>query len=127
MPRILIIDDDDISRDVLRAILESDDHDVEEAEDGQIAIDMVRESVPDLVITDIFMPGKGGVDTIEELKVMEPELRIVAITGGAAFSSFEALEEARKHGARKALTKPFDRKEILRTVRELLQQDQVSS
>lgn len=116
MARILIIDDDDPTRLVLRAILEQADHEVLEASDGLEGVQRFREEAPDLVITDILMPEKEGLETIQELRRDFPEIKIIAISGSGA----NYLSWAEEFGALRTFFKPFDRKKILAAVQELV-------
>ena len=116
MARILIIDDDDPARFALRAILEHADHEVLEASNGLEGVKRFREEAPDLVITDILMPEKEGLETIQELRRDFPQIRIIAISGSGA----NYLSWAEEFGALRTFLKPFDRKEILAAVQDLL-------
>jgi CheY-like chemotaxis protein len=80
MPRILVVDDDPISRQVLKAMLEKEGHLVTEAEDGVKAVQGYDRSQIDLVITDIFMPEKEGVQTVRELMNVNPDVKIIAVS-----------------------------------------------
>ena len=82
MPRILIIDDERQIRELLRDILEDAGYDVAEAADGQEAIKIQRGEPADLIITDLIMPEKEGIETIRELKQSYPDVRIIAMSGG---------------------------------------------
>jgi len=82
MGRILIIGDDLDIRQWLRAILESDGHDITGAEDGLEAIDLHKIKSFDLIITDIMMPKKSGFEVIKELKTSDPDLPIIVVYGG---------------------------------------------
>ena len=82
MALILIIDDDDQIRRVLRKTLERDGYDVADAPNGKEGIRLYRENPADLVITDIIMPEKEGIETIRELRRDFPEVKIIAISGG---------------------------------------------
>lgn len=121
MARILIIDDDEIIRVLLREILEEAGHEVEDAPDGRAGLRCFRKSAPDLVITDILMPEKDGVELIMELQDLNPRVRIVAMSGGgrgldAAFN----LRMAQDFGARRVLVKPFTRSQAMEMVNEAL-------
>ncbi|MBF0140399.1 MAG: response regulator [Magnetococcales bacterium] len=107
MARILIIDDDEIIRDYLRVILE-DNHIIHEARDGEEGIDLYRKHFFDLVITDILMPARDGIEVIVEITDSFPDARIIAISGGGRGleASFN-LEMAKKCGAMRVLKKPF--------------------
>ena len=87
MKKILIADDEAPMRMVMRALLEDGDYEVLEAGDGNEAIRIVEDDAPDLLITDILMPGKAGIETIKELRQDHPNLRIIAMSGGGRIGS----------------------------------------
>jgi DNA-binding response OmpR family regulator len=119
MARILVIDDDEEVRQMLRRILEHDGHEVEEAANGDLGIRAFKANPADLVITDIIMPDKEGIETIRDLHRAYPDLKIIAISGGGRVGPSDYLHAARMLGAKRTFTKPFSRQEILDTVHEL--------
>ena len=119
MPRILIIDDDRVSREFLRRILEPEGHDITEAPNGRMGVRVFREAPFDLVITDIFMPEGDGLETIRELRNEFPHVKIIAISAGST-KGFDMLDAATSFGALRTLTKPFDREVFVGAVKELL-------
>jgi CheY-like chemotaxis protein len=120
MARILVIDDDTTIRLSLKLALEDADHQVEEAADGQEGIDRFRANPVDLVVTDIFMPEKEGMELIHEIKRDRPETKIIAISGGGRMNPDDYLNIARRLGADRTLLKPFDIELLLDTVDGLL-------
>ncbi len=82
MPRILVIEDEIQVRRLTRQMLELEGFEVLEAGDGDTGLQMFAENSIDLVITDIIMPGKEGIETILELKQKRPDIKIIAISGG---------------------------------------------
>ena len=120
MADILIIDDDGAVRATLRKVLERAGHDVREAEEGHAGGKAIETRLPDLVITDLIMPGKEGIETIVDLREEYPELKILAISGGGAIDPGGPLEDARLFGADRTMAKPFSMDELIRTVDELL-------
>jgi len=119
--RILIIDDEELFRQMLKQMLEQAGHEVMEAADGNQGLALFHEHPADLVITDMFMPEKDGISTIHDLKEEFPDLKLIAVTGGGnRRRGFEYLEFAGKIGADRAMSKPFERKEILTAIEELL-------
>jgi DNA-binding response OmpR family regulator len=115
--RILIIDDDEQFRQMLRRILEHEGYEVIEACDGRQGIERFSEMPADLVITDIVMPVKEGVETILEIKEAHPEVKFIAVSGGG-WHAFEIdFDMARTLGAR-TLKKPFRQKELLKVIEE---------
>ncbi|MBF0447623.1 MAG: response regulator [Magnetococcales bacterium] len=121
MARILIIEDERQVREVLKQMLERAGFEVETAFNGIDGIENFKKNPIDLVITDILMPEKDGLETIEELTKLQPGLPILAISGGGPGEKAQfALDVAEQCGARRILAKPFSRKEILAIVHELL-------
>ncbi|MBF0435499.1 MAG: response regulator [Magnetococcales bacterium] len=122
MARILIIDDEEIIRDYLRVILE-DNHIIHEARDGGEGIDLYRKHFFDLVITDILMPARDGIEVIVEITDSFPDARIIAISGGGRGleASFN-LEMAKKCGAMRVLKKPFFPEDMRIAVSDVLTQ-----
>lgn len=122
MKSILIMDDDDKFRKMLRKMLEIAGYEVVEAPDGEVGMELYRENPTDLIILDIFMPWKEGLETIMELRRDFPESKILAISGGGKMGYYDYLAKARRLGAQKSLTKPFERQEMLEVIEELLAQ-----
>jgi two-component system, chemotaxis family, chemotaxis protein CheY len=121
MPTILIIEDTSEIRDILRRVLERAGYTVLEAPDGEVGTRMYREHRADLIITDIIMPEKEGLETIMELRKDFPDIKIIAISGGgSAMSGTACLNLARKLGAAVTLNKPLEFKQLLDSVRSLL-------
>jgi CheY-like chemotaxis protein len=121
--KILVVDDDEDFRDLLTEIFEQAGYGVIEAVDGEQAIGRFRENQIGLVITDMVMPKKEGIEVILELCRDYPEIPIIAISGGGRLSSDDYLAWAEECGAARAFTKPFERQQILGAVQELLKQE----
>jgi DNA-binding response OmpR family regulator len=119
MPRILIIDDEPDARLVLRDILETEGYQVQEAANGAEALIQCRVAPVDLVITDIFMPKKDGLEFIVELRDRNALLPIIAVSGGGTRVN-DGLQLAPKLGATAILPKPFKAVEILGAVKSAL-------
>lgn len=122
MARILVVDDDEQVRSMIKLTLERRGHLVLEAADGVQAIQAYDPARIDLVITDIVMPEKEGIETIMELRGIKPDVRIIAISGGGRISPQDYLKWARRFGVEHTFTKPVDREQLLRSVDELLAQ-----
>lgn len=120
MPRILVIDDEEGTREVLKSMLELDGHEVDVAANGARGIEQFEKEPADLVIVDIFMPEKGGIETIMELKKAKPGLKIVAISGDTRLGPQRLLNWAKKAGADLTLTKPLEIVDINSAIKELL-------
>jgi len=121
MARILLIDDDDQFRMLLRKMLEKAGYkDIEEANDGRTGMKLFRQRPFDLVITDIIMPDKEGIETIMELTSEYPQMKIIAMSGGGSVGPQGYLEMAKRLGASRTLEKPFKYSDFLDIVQELL-------
>ncbi len=121
MARILIIDDDNEFREMVREILiEADFNSIEEAVNGGVGMKLLRQQSFDLVITDIVMPEKEGIETIIELNRDYPGIKIIAMSGGGKRGNQNYLEMAQYLGASRILAKPFQRSDLIKTVKELL-------
>jgi DNA-binding response OmpR family regulator len=105
--RVLVVDDNPDLRDSLSILLVRLGYDAEGARDGQQAMDIQRSRPADILITDIFMPGKDGIETIEAFRREWPRIRIVAMSGGGAIAMRDYLEVAPDIGADAVLRKPF--------------------
>lgn len=120
MASILLIDDNDVFIEALRSVLQNVGHDVRMARSGQEALDGFADARPDLVITDMVMPDKDGIETIIELKQLDPGLRIIAMSGGGRVEPEVYLHTAACLGALRVLAKPFDEQQLLEAVRDVL-------
>lgn len=121
MSKILIIDDEPQIQNMLKKLLKEEGYDVFSASDGNEGINMYRANPYDLVITDIIMPEKEGLETIRELKKIDPDVKIIVMTGGSnKYSSDMYLELGVKFGAITAFEKPIRRNELLKKIREIL-------
>ncbi|MBI3758100.1 MAG: response regulator [Deltaproteobacteria bacterium] len=123
MTHILVIDDETSVRTLMRQVLEEEGYQVDEAGDGEEGLARLQATLADLVITDIFMPHKEGIETIRELRHRFPGVKIVAISGGGRQSRLEPpLSEAQLFGAHHTLAKPFTPQELLAVVNTTLSQ-----
>lgn len=120
MARILIIDDEEEVRLVLREAFEYIGHEVVEAGDGQEGLQHYRATTPDLIITDLWMPVKGGLETIRELRREAPEVRIIAMSGGFSRDGVDGLDLAKQLGAQRVFLKPLRIPEMFDAVCEIL-------
>lgn len=120
MPRILIIEDEVQVRKLTRQMLEMEGFEVLEAGDGDSGLKTFTENEIDLIITDIIMPGKEGIETILELRRENPGVKIIAMSGGGRMGPDGYLELARKFGANQTFRKPFDRLELVQAVKDLI-------
>ena len=121
MARILIIDDNDATRDVLRQALERAGYEVVEAPDGRIGLEHQRAMPAEVIITDILMPEQEGFETIRELRRDFPTAGIIAMSGGGQIGCDTLLTIAERLGAQRVLQKPFGLRDMLDAVQQLLQ------
>ena len=119
MHKILVVDDDPGIRDMLRDMLEREHYQVLVAANGAEAIEVYATEPASVVITDIIMPEKEGIETIMELTRINPLAKIIAISGGGRFMAESYLEIAREIKAAYTFSKPFKRTEILDAIRQL--------
>lgn len=120
MARILVVDDEVGIRTLVRNMLVRDGHEVTTARDGVEALQVVDREAIDLVITDLIMPEKEGVETISELRTRFPAIKIIAMSGGGMGGATDYLRMARALGAGQTLAKPFTRDDLLKLVKAAL-------
>ena len=120
MARILVIEDDEMVRELLQEILARAGYEVAQAPDGEVGIRLYRNEPADVVITDLVMPNKEGIETIMEMRRDFPDVKIIAISGGGHSSPTRHLDMAKQLGAQRTLAKPFLPHDILNAVRELV-------
>jgi len=123
--RILIVDDEEVLRDVLHAVLQREGFEVVLAASGEQALSILDgDEAIDLVILDIMLPGISGIDTLRAVRISNPQLPVIIIT---AYSSIDGAIEAMKHGAFHYIPKPFKNEEVVLTVNKALEQRRLSS
>jgi DNA-binding NtrC family response regulator len=120
MAHILLIDDDELFRKMLRATLEQMGHTVTEARDGKEGLALHQLKPADLVITDLIMPEKEGIEMILALHRLQPGLKIIAMSGGGRLPAKDHLHIAKKLGAAWVLAKPFAQEAMAIAIAELL-------
>lgn len=120
MVSVLVVDDERLNRTTLSEMLCAGGHGVTEVENGQLALSYLEHHVVDVVVTDVIMPGKNGLEMISEINLQHPNTKIVAISGSARSSRSGALASALALGADGTLTKPFRKKALLDLVDALL-------
>jgi CheY-like chemotaxis protein len=121
MACILIIDDDVALRMTLREILEQAGYEVVEASDGQEGLQRYRATAIDMILIDLLMPGYEGLETIRALRQADPQVKIIAMSGGGQTGRMNFLEVAAVLGAQRTLPKPFSRQGLLEAVHALMQ------
>jgi DNA-binding response OmpR family regulator len=118
---LLVIDDDEQYRRLVRRMLETAGHEVLDAPDAAVGQALFREHGPDLVITDILMPETDGIELITSLRRERPNVRIIAISGGGKCPPDVYLTSSQYLGATRALSKPFRKDELLEAVNSVLE------
>ena len=120
MPSILLIEDDDLFRETVALVLTERGFTITQARDGVEGTRMFRAEPTDLVITDIVMPNKEGLATVMELHRENPDLGIIAMSGGLAVDAPLYLKLAGNFGAARMLRKPFDLPTLFQAIDEVL-------
>ncbi|HXX74203.1 MAG TPA: response regulator [Nitrospiraceae bacterium] len=119
MSSVLVVDDEEQARQVIRETLERAGHHVREARDGKEALLLFRQSHADLVIMDILMPDQDGLESIVSLRREYPKVKVIAITGGTdMIGILTFLDVAKMLGATRTLQKPFEMRALLDAVAE---------
>ena len=123
MPRqILVIDDEQSIRTLLKQVFERHGYQVLVAPNGDVGVQQFKENHVDLVILDLIMPEKDGIETIRELKSLDADIKIIAISGGGIIKPELYLKLARKFGAIYSFQKPINNDEITTFVKTLFPQ-----
>ncbi len=112
---IVIVDDETVSRKILRARLEAAGHEVQEAKDGQEGVDLFTADPPDVALVDLIMPVKDGTETIKEIRELHPSAKIIAMSAGAY--DYPAVE--RVPGANRTFSKPLEMDQVLEAIEAL--------
>lgn len=120
MPRILIVDDDANLRILIRQMLEPFGFEIDEAEDGRDAMCKFRVQCADLVLCDIFMPEKNGIELLEELPREFLGVKIIVMSGGGFGGKVHMLQTAQFLGAAAILHKPFEQTDLLEVIQKVL-------
>ena len=125
MHRILIIEDDAAIRAAVELILDHEGYSVALAPDGDAGLDLLRSAAFDLVIVDIFMPGRGGLETIPLIREISPKLPVIATSGASARGSAsgstdDVLGKAIEFGAACVIHKPFRPRDLLQAIEQCL-------
>jgi DNA-binding response OmpR family regulator len=121
MARIMVIDDDAGIRELLTRILEAAGHEAVVAPNGKVGTAMYRANPTDLIITDIIMPEKQGMETIVDLRKEFPQVKIIAMSGGGSrIGPYSYLMLAKQCGAERVFNKPLRKNELLEAIGEML-------
>src|SRR3989442_15896335 len=106
--RILVIDDQEPIRRVVRRALEQDGHEVFDASDGELGMEILESQSFDIVITDIFMPGQDGIVTLRQIRKRFPAVKVIVISGGDSSGTLDLRKDVERLGAVQSLQKPFN-------------------
>lgn len=120
MTKILIIEDDPLMMETLKGVLEINGFEVLSASNGEQGLSAFYDEPTPLIITDLIMPKKGGLRVIAELKEENPQLKIIAISGGGSREADEYLNASKTLNVDIALKKPFKNEELLSAINKLL-------
>jgi len=113
MTKILVIDDERMMRATMTRILQRANYEIVTAVDGADGLALFRRHCPDLVITDIIMPEREGIETIRQILRERPDTKILAMSGGGGRGGIDFLTMAHQLGASDVIRKPFDPRELL--------------
>jgi CheY-like chemotaxis protein len=120
MKRILFIDDNESFRSSFSRILERQGFAVSQAGDGLEGLQRFRAETPDLVVCDLIMPEMEGMETIQQLIRLKPDIKIIAISGGGRVNPLDYLKIAQMMGAVEKLAKPFSSDELISVIERLI-------
>jgi len=120
MAQVLVVDDDEQILTLLCRLMEKEGHGVTRASDGLMAFNLFKESPTDIVITDLIMPNKEGIELIQELRSIRNDVKIIAYSGGGQLSPDSYLDFAKGVGADRVFSKPIAINDIKQAVKELL-------
>ena len=122
--KVLVVDDEAVIREGVKRILENSGFEVETCASGRLALEMIQEKDFELVITDLKMPGMGGMEVLKTIKILQPEVPVIVITG---YSTVDTAVEAMKNGAVDYVAKPFTPDALMEKVDKALEQKAVLS
>lgn len=120
MKRILVIDDDEMIRIVFKRFLTGKGYVVTCAENGEEGLGLLESENPNLVITDIMMPGTDGLEVVLSMREKHPNIPVIAISGGMTLAPMDFLPMVKKFGAVKVFYKPVELEDLLEGAQELL-------
>ncbi len=116
MAKILLVEDDDLVRDMLAQVLKRASHEVESATNGEEATEILKKIKPDIMVTDIIMPKKSGITLISEVRNKHPNMEIIAISGGGRLDPTGYLDLSESLGATVSFEKPIDNAALLMAI-----------
>jgi DNA-binding response OmpR family regulator len=119
--KILIVEDEGLIREGLKIALEMEGFQVTVAEDGRMGLILFEKIMPDVVVTDIIMPERDGIELILGMKKLSKNIKIIAISGGGRISANDHLSIAGLLGADATLTKPFSAERLIQEIRKIIE------
>lgn len=122
MQRILVIDDDEFVRNVIHRMLEQEGFEIFSASGGNEGLQLARQHRFDLVILDVVMPDKGGIETIVELRQLYPDQKAIVMSGRVPVEAESFRVLARQMGASIVIPKPFDRQTLVDAIKQALEE-----
>ncbi|MGV3754593.1 MAG: response regulator [Verrucomicrobiota bacterium] len=120
MANVVLVEDVEALRQNLTILLTRNGHVVRAAANGHEALRLVAEKTPDLLVTDLFMPEKDGIEIIQEIRRLHPQLRIIAMSGGIRGDQDVFLTMAQRLGVNATISKPFSIQDFQATVDKVL-------
>ena len=117
--QILVIDDDLQFCSLMQEVLSAAGYQVQTALDGRRGFQLASDNPVDLVVIDLLMPGKDGLETIQHILKEKPDLKVIAISGGRRGGALDFMSAAAKLGAARTFYKPFDHHDFLDAVQQL--------
>ena len=120
MKRVLLVDDDERLREATGALLTGEGYSVTTARDGSEAMALLAGETVDVILCDLFMPGKDGLETIRHMRAQYAHVPVIAVSGGAYHGQMDVLHVAKLMGASEALAKPFKLADLLRAIERVL-------
>ena len=117
---VLVIDDDELTRMTIANILRKNGCTVIEAHNGNEGLSLFQKENPHLVITDMLMPDKEGLETIADIRALNPATMVIAMSGGGSTQNMAFLKLSEKVGANRLMSKPIKPDELMHTVKSLM-------
>ncbi|NGZ94623.1 MAG: hypothetical protein CV089_00570 [Nitrospira sp. WS110] len=124
MSTILLIEIDPFTRDKIRTALGDTDHRLIEAGDGEVGLTYFRSHNPDLVLTEVSLPGRGGLEVIAEILAARPQTKVFAFSLPSRNACVDLLDTAKRLGATRTFSKPIDAQELGEAIQDELRSDE---
>ena len=121
MARVIVIDDQEPIRRIVRTALERAGHEVFDAGDGELGLQLLERHAADVVLSDIFMPGMDGIQMLRQIRKQFPDVKVIVMSGGDSTGMLDLRRDAELLGAVKSLPKPFTTHEIVAIVNSVLE------